>query len=250
MNKCISWAGLGLFLGLLSIYYSVVPVVFESLESKTERGLPVFNRIRFIPGWHRNIDLWLMQQTHQGFHKDYGDWHRLAIAVDKSIKPSRATFYELPPGSDLSFEGRPIPFQARCFACHSNGPRSIRYDGASPTVVPTLWGRAQVALWNLRIKTYGPVDSVAGGEFKDGAPFKSAYAIFSRPLGLSTCQRCHSKSRFRNELKLEHAGTAQFLVKNGFMPPFPFRITEKERQLLEKYAHSHENESPVGGRSY
>lgn len=87
-----------------------------------------------------------------------------------------------------------------------------------------------LSLLNLCIKTYGRVNSIPGQHFKDGAPFKSEMPVFSRPLGLRTCVRCHSEGGIRNELKMEHLGTARFLAKRGIMPPFPFRILPEEME--------------------
>jgi hypothetical protein len=210
-------------------------VVFESLESKTDAGNAVFNRIGFLPGWKK--DIWLMQQTHQGFSDSFSAWDRLAIVVDKTKNPYVASFYQLSPG-DLKFETRPIPYKARCFACHANGPRAIRWNADSNVIAPSLWGKMQTAVWNLRIKAYGHVLSSAGVEFSEGVPFQSKHPVFSRPMGLKTCEKCHSAGGIRNELRLEHVGTARFLVRNGFMPPFPFHATQEEKDILEKYVES------------
>lgn len=235
MKRLIVCAGLGVCLGLFFIYYSTASITFESLESKTDEGGPVFNRIHFLPGWTK--DVWLMQQTHQGFNESFSKWDRLAIVVDKSSRPYVASFYQLPPG-ELNFEARPIPYKARCFACHANGPRAVRYNGSGNTVAPSMWGVFQSALWNLRIKAYGHVESRPAAEFFSGVSFKSKHAILSRPLGLKTCERCHSAAGVRNELHLEHVGTAHFLVRGGMMPPFPFQATGEEKALLERYATS------------
>lgn len=233
MKKIFVTLGLGIILGLFIILNSSNSVVFESLESKTENGNPVFNRVRFIA--EAGKDIWLMQQTHQGFHKEFGNWDKLAIVVDKTLQPHTATFYQLPAGEKLNFEATPIPLKARCFACHSNGPRAIRYDGDSKIVKPNVWGKIQVAVWNLRIKSYGRVNSMPAAQFVEGSPFKAKLSVFSEPLVIKTCQRCHSKDSIRNELTVEHLGTARFLVKNGFMPPFPFRMTDEELRVLENY---------------
>ena len=235
MKKMAISAGLGIFLGLFFLFNSSTPVFFESLESKTDAGNAVFNRIGFLPSWRK--DIWLMQQTHQGFSKSFGAWDRLAIVVDKTKKPYVASFFQLSSGN-LEFETHPIPFKARCFACHANGPRAIRWNTNSKFVVPTLLGKMQTAVWNLRIKAYGHVLSSAGSEFSEGVPFQSKHPVFSRPLGLKTCEKCHSGGGIRNELLLEQVGTARFLVRNGFMPPFPFHTTQEEKDILEKYVES------------
>ena len=137
-------------------------VSFESLESRTDSGAPVFNQIGFVGGWSQ--DVWLMRQSHHGFTKSpERDWDRLAIVVDKTERPYRARFYEFRPGPlRLADASEAAPFKARCYACHA-----------------------------------------VGG--------------------------------IRNELKLEHLGIISFMVKSGLMPPFPFKMTDEERQSLEHW---------------
>lgn len=241
MTKWIMVLGLGILPGLFLLTVSPHPVIFESLESRTNQDKPVFNRIRFLPGWQR--DVWLMQQSHAGINSEFLGWDRLAIVVDKSVRPFTANFYQVATG-ELKFEAPPIPFKARCFACHANGPRAVRWNSASIEALPTLWGRMQVAMWNLRIKAYGHVTSKAGAEFSVGTAFRSKYPVFSRSLGLKTCEKCHSAGGLRNELRLEHVATASFLVRNGFMPPFPFRATQAERDALEKYLSTSASSAP------
>jgi len=209
------------------------PIVFQSLESKTGNGGPVFNQVKFIPGWNR--DIWLMRQTHEGYDRDYTRWDRLAIVVDKTQRPYRAVFYQFRPGAELRLasESEAAPFKARCFACHANGPRAIRPDGDSHEGRLSFGQKFAISILNLRVKTYGRVNSTPAKAIQGGAPFRSALNIFSRPLGLKTCVRCHSSSGIRNELKLEHLGTARFLVQHGIMPPFPFSATSAERARLE-----------------
>lgn len=232
MKKWIFILGLGIVPGL--IFFSKAPVAFESFESKTASGQPVFNRIRFIAGWKQ--DIWLMQQSHQGFHNNFGAWDKLAIVVDKTKSPAEAKFYQLPETSDLNFENKPQAYKARCFACHANGPRAVRGKWDSAAVAPSLWGRLQVFAWNVRVKTYGHVDSLPAGELSGGSPFKAGLPIFSRPLGLKTCEQCHSPSGIRTGLKLEHAATAKHLVESGAMPPFPFKATDEEIQALRNFS--------------
>lgn len=194
-------------------------ILFESLESKTFDEGPVFNKVQFIPGWDK--DVWLMNQAPNGLH---GTWDQLEIVVDKTKIPKEAKFYQ-----------RGAPYKARCFACHANGPRAIRYNADSTEAVPNLIEKLRVAIWNLRIKSYGPVDSIAGQPIEEGHSFKSPVPVFAQPLRLPTCQMCHSADGIRNELKLEQIGTAHFLVKNGLMPPFPFKATAEEIRKLEQF---------------
>jgi hypothetical protein len=223
----ITLLGLGIFLGLFLL--SPTAVTFQSLESVTEDGKPIFNQIKFIAGWDK--DIWIMRQSHIGYHKDYKAWDRLAIIVDKTKFPYQAKFYQYSP-SELDIGGQQVPYKARCYACHVSGPRTILPNYESTIVKPNLKDKLQVAIWNLRIKSYGPAQSIAGHQLEGGVPFQSSLPLLSKPLGLESCTTCHSKKGIRNELKIEHLGTARFLVKEGLMPPFPFTITEKEKENL------------------
>lgn len=228
MKSFVLIGGLGVFLGLF--YFAVEPsaVTFESWESKTDTGAAVFNQIRYLPGLDK--DIWLMRQTHQGLQLEKSRWDRLAIVVDKN--KGEATFFELSPSQNLEFDAKPIPFKARCFACHANGPRAVRPNFDSAEIIPSLRERLKIVAWNLRIKSYGRLHSRGSQEFLDGVPFQSRHEILSKQLHLATCERCHATNGIRHELTREQLGTAQFLVKQGVMPPFPFRISEKERQQL------------------
>ncbi len=229
----ITIAGLGT-LGLLfkNQVNSERSVTFQSLESITESGSPVFNEIKFILGWEK--DIWLMRQSHHGSSLDPKQWDKLAIVVDKTKSPTIASFYQLAEG-DLSFNSQNEiqPLKARCFACHSNGPRAVRMNINSDLIQPSFSERITVALWNLRIKTYGKVKSVEGVHFDKGVSFKSKLPILSRPLALKSCTKCHGDNGIRNALSLEQIGTANFLVKNRLMPPFPFAISNEDSQVLK-----------------
>lgn len=235
------FTGSGLFLGLFSILTALAlsdksPVPFESLESVTETGTAVFNEVQFIPGWKQ--DVWFMRQSHDGTALPKEQWDHLAIVVDKSNKQTVATFYQLAP-EDGKFtpsatNNAVIPFKARCFACHANGPRAIRAKNNSSDLSLNWWQKMRLGLWNMRIKSYGRVESVGASQFNSGAPFKSKLSILAQTLELKTCSRCHSPTGIRNPLKLEHLGTARFLVKHKLMPPFPFRADKDEEALLNK----------------
>jgi hypothetical protein len=218
---------------LSGLFFSGDPIVFRSLESATEVGDPVFNRIKFIPGWEQ--DIWLMQQSHAGLGPEFKSWDRLAIVVDKSQKPYQAKFYQFAPGElRLGSHSEAAPFKARCFACHSNGPRAIRPNPIATEAHVSWLDRAKVGLWNLRVKTYGKVDSHPGQEIGSGAPFRSSYPILDQALKLKSCTLCHSESGIRKPLRLEHIGTANFLVQKGFMPPFPFKAHPEDVELLKR----------------
>lgn len=219
--------GLGIFLGLLLTGWQLVtdtPVVgFLSLESKTENNGQVWNRIRFLQ--QDGKDIWLMKQKHETADDN------LAIVVDP--KQNTARFYQLQPGP-LVWNGpqEAIPLQARCYACHSNGPRAIRPDYKN---APLPWSdQLVVEAWNLRVKLYGQLQSLEGFNTESGVRFQSGLSYLEKPLNLPTCLKCHSENGIRAPLKKEHLLTSAFLVKNKMMPPFPFELSEEEMALLLK----------------
>lgn len=235
MKKIILYIlGPGIFLGLFYVALIIIvspQIAFQSLESTTEKGAPVFNKIQWQAGWHE--DVWLMAQSHHGFSTDTQKWDRLAIVVNK--RTSVAKFYQLSPGP-LKWSGPADaqPLKARCFACHSNGPRAIRADYSSMTVKPNPWQRLAINIWNLRLKTYGRLQSVEGQMFSEGTSFRSSLPVLKLGLNLISCQKCHSLSGIRNPLTLEQLGTASFLVKKGLMPPFPFVADSEDIATLDR----------------
>jgi len=205
--------------------------MFQSLESKSMSDGPVFNNIRFQSSSKK--DVWIMQQGHEGLQVEKTKWDRLALVIDKNEKPYQAKFYQLAPG-ELNFtnENEIIANKARCFACHASGPRVIR---PNPDFALSLKERAQILLWNLKIKMYPKMTLAPGKIYSEGVPFKSRHAYFSQKLNLPSCVKCHSSEGIRGELTLEHAGTAAFLVKHGAMPPFPFQISEADLKELQRH---------------
>jgi hypothetical protein len=240
MNKMWKTAGVGASILLVLIPASLIlanqPISFESLESKTQTGAPIFNQVKFVPGWKR--DVWLMRQSQHGYDPDLSKWDRLAIVVDKTQRPYRADFYQFTPGRKLVLAepAEAAPYKARCYACHANGPRAIRPEFSSLKLRPGIMDRFAFAAMNLRVETYGRVLSFPGQNFPGGAPFRSSMPIFSRPLDMKTCLKCHSEHGIRRPLKLEHIGTARFLVNRGLMPPFPFRASPEEIERLNQLA--------------
>lgn len=225
--------GLGSFLGL---FFMDSTITFESLESKTDRGHPVFNEVRFIPGTQK--DIWLMRQTHKGLDPERNTWDRLAIIVDKSKETSVAEFYQLQPGAidlrpeDLYLSQEARPLKASCFSCHASGPRALRPQFGSYSV--GLKDRARILIWNLRIKAYGPLIGREGVHFEEGRSFRSTDDFASQPLKLKSCQFCHRSSGLRAPLSFEQVGTVNFLVEQNLMPPFPFSISQEDRDFIER----------------
>ena len=238
--------------GLLFLFLAVVilirvnrPILIESLESKTISGQPVFNRIAWFPGWSH--DTWMMQQSHQGLFREFHQWDRLAIVVDKTTRPRTARFYQFEPGN-LSWDpqSKMRPFRAACFMCHSNGPRAIRPNFDSDNIRLSALDRARVFLWDLRIKTYGRVladpahalskDEEALASAGKMTPFRYPGKDENEPLHLSSCIKCHNESWWgRGSLTRQHFATIGFMVENGFMPPPGFRLKESEKGDLRRF---------------
>ena len=218
---------LALIAGLVLISKSSDSIIFESLESKTEKGLAVFNEIRFqSSGDH---DVWIMRQSHHGLQsvlangkssRGHGStdsrnrWDRLAIVVDRSQAPVQAQFYQLASGDQIvelpEISKLSIDLKARCFACHSNGPRAIRPAANTEALSLSFLNRLQIFGWNMRAKLYGHVDGKQrtgegsknlGVDVKTAVgrvPFRSEFSFMSSPLGLSSCVKCHDEGGIRN----------------------------------------------------
>ena len=228
---------LGIALGSIAILFTFLTVsesvTFESLESEDEQGNPIYNQIRFFPGWKK--DVWVMRQAQTGYHSQKSDWDRLAIEVDKTQKPYVATFYQLASGA-LELDSNPsiVPFKARCMACHANGPRAVRAKIDSKKVPLQISEQLRLTILNLRIKSYGLITNKPAKSFVEGAVFKSKLDVMSQPLGLKSCLKCHSDTGMRAPLLLEHLGTAHFMLDRGLMPPFPYKADPGELKYLKK----------------
>ena len=74
----LSILGLGLVLGLALLSAQDSSVAFQSLESKTETGAPVFNEIKFKAGDGK--DIWIMRQSHHGYQSNKLTWDRLRFS--------------------------------------------------------------------------------------------------------------------------------------------------------------------------
>lgn len=218
-------------LGFLLLLVDQSPVLIESLESKTIEGTAVYNRIHFQFGL--NQDTWVMQQSHQGLNKNFDEWDKLAIVVDKSQTISQANFHQKSPGPiKLSSENQEIDFKVRCYACHANGPRAIRPNYNSTNAPLNLKNKIKIFYLNLIIKSYGHLSAQAGNPLnKDN--FKSTHPILQKSLQLNSCIQCHSSTGIRSELKMEQYDTLKFLIEQKQMPPFPFKISEEDLRFLK-----------------
>jgi hypothetical protein len=209
-------------------FFDREPILFQSRESKSEDNGPVFNRIAYIAGGDK--DVWMMQQGHQGNDGAFTSWDRIAIVV-KHDRVRSTTFHQLIPG-DLSFDIKSeAPKRAACFACHPNGPRVIRPEFSDFEV--SGWNRMRLFLWNLRIKSYGPLSSESQGA---DPTFRLQIGIANDALKVKACTRCHNDSHIlgRGELTRQNFPVIDFMLKEGLMPPPGYKVSEHERrEVLE-----------------
>ena len=215
-------------------------IVIESLESRTQEDLPVYNEIKWLPGKGR--DVWMMNQSHVGSHAQAGQWERLAIVVDKTKSPKVAKFYQLQAGELEWKEDLPeAPKRVSCYMCHANGPRAIRPNFASSDATLTGWQKAKIAFWNARIKSYGRVvadpSMSVGVPNANGFPFRLEGKFENKSLKVKTCQLCHKEDGFlaRGELKGQHFMAIKFMVDSGQMPPLGIPLSKEEREEIDRF---------------
>ena len=141
--------------------YDTEAIEFESKESKTINGNPIFNRIKWWSSASSNV--WMMQQSHHGTRISEQGKDLLAIVIDKTVNPHTAQFYQLEPGR-LEWTGgaNQLAPKTACFLCHPNEPRVIRPNWGSALNPATTWDRLRLALWNTR------------GGFKGDSPTRSS----------------------------------------------------------------------------
>lgn len=206
-------------------------ITFESIESKTIDEEAVFNQVSFESQKH--LDIWKMRQSHGGRHLALKEWDELMIKVDKRQRPYQVSYHQLKNGKESEFK-------VSCYFCHSNGPRIIRPEIKSANAPLSLAQRAQINLWNLRMKSYGKVEikkeSLTLGGKARMTPLKYFGKNDLEPLKLSSCTMCHHDSWWgRSSLTRQQALPIAHLVKNGQMPPWPFKISAEEQQKLNDY---------------
>ena len=211
------------------------PVAFESLQSKTSTGGAVFNSVSVNWGWKE--DVWLMQQSHSGATAPKTEWDNIAIAVNKSSEVKTAEFFQLQPGANhISMDLPKVGLKATCFTCHSNGPRAIRANYKSKELPVSLWNRWRIALWNLRIKTYGATRGFASNT--SHKPFKWDHPYANTTLKLKSCTGCHNGGDGpldRAPLTRQNFASIQFLVDQGQMPPPGHSLSEDDKQAIKNW---------------
>lgn len=224
-------AGLGLlfaFLGLL-LFGDNSSIVIQSRESKTADGSPVFNEILYEPGLKK--DLWLMRQSHFGKIHPKEKWDRIAIVVNKVEK--KAEFFQLKSGPlKWNGHGDRINYKVSCYVCHSNGPRAIRPDFKAYEV--SLWNRLRIMTWNLRIKSYGRIESASLG---DGVPFRLPGTLANETLKIKVCSQCHKENGFlaRGALTRQHYLVIKFMLDNKIMPPLGIELSDEEKAQIYQF---------------
>jgi hypothetical protein len=210
----------------LLLVSTLQPVEFISFESQDMKGVHMKNRILFQPGFAK--DTWYMWQSLED-----GSVPEDMLAI--TVEGGRATFYQLDPEKTDIESGKlvKLPYRASCMSCHSNGPRAIREKKvlAKPFLKPVQ--KVAIKLLNLRIKLYGRLQSVPhSNDPKVLALFHPLKKEQRAPLGLSSCKKCHSAGGIRLPLTNEQWWTAKHLVKTGAMPPWPFSISEEDKEKL------------------
>lgn len=207
-------------------------VLFESIESKTQAGHPVFNRIKFKASG--KLDEWIMKQSHNGATAPVKSWDEIKITVDKSVEPYQVSYQQFK-------NDKEIELKASCYACHSKGPRTIRPNFESKAVDYTFKDRLVVTWMNLKMKTYGKIkisdkSYLLNGKFRK-VPLKYFGKAETQPLKVKTCLMCHNNDSFfsRGELQRQHFSTIKHLVAAKQMPPWPFTLSEKEKAEVQKF---------------
>lgn len=204
------------------------PVTFESRESKTSKGDPVFNRISYSSS--EDMDVWDMRQSHDGINAPTVSWDHIQIRVRKKARPYQVSYHQLE-------NGKEIEFKALCYTCHANGPRLIR-----PVEPLSLRDRIAVASMNLKIKSYGRMIVAEENHLLEGrrrkVPIKLSNPFYSQKLTVKTCTYCHNNSQnflSRGELEKQHGFTIEHLTNTHEMPPWPLELSESEKLELARF---------------
>ncbi len=203
-------------MGTLLYSFLTAPILFQSAESLTTEGGPVFNEITW--GWKDGKEVWSMRQSHGGKNLPREKWDSLAIVMDK-----KASFLQMKPGTHERME-----YKVSCFMCHSNGPRAIRPEPGSLSFTDNM----KVNLLNIRIKLYGRVKAETLPQIGK-TPFRHEGKISNESLKLSRCTNCHKEDGFfaRGELTRQNTITISYMVGKKHMPPIGKLTTEEEKYL-------------------
>jgi hypothetical protein len=217
-----------------ALFTDSTPIAFQSLESKTTAGKPIFNRVAFYSS--KNRDVWVMQQSHSGYYEMFEKWDRIAIVVDKTKSPKTAQYYQLEPGDSVFEPSKKSSLKVSCYICHANGPRAIRADYSGKKL--SVSNKLKLAVWNLRIKTYGKVIVDDSPNTDSKVPLTMSQPFDNETLKVKTCVKCHSDSGLiaRGTLKRQHFMSIKFLVETGEMPPPGISLSESDRRQVLRFA--------------
>lgn len=193
-------------------------VTFESKESKTGEDGAVFNSIHFKET--ETIDYWTMKQSHNGLYLKKHEWDHIEIQVHKSESPVKVSYHQYNNGVETSLK-------VNCFRCHSGGPRAIRPNLNSSQVKLNLKDQITIEVWNLKIKSYGSVKDVSN-------PWRG-HPHFKEKLKIKSCRSCHYQGGPRSPLTKANAGSIIHLLKEGHMPPWPHKISKKDKEKLNRF---------------
>ncbi len=234
----LSFCGLGI--GLACLWSDERPIRFQSSESRTSEGGPVYNEVSWVREAGR--DIWWMRQSHLGpetANHPLKDWDRLAMVIELPAgETPRAVFHQLDPTErDARSLAKPVEYRATCFACHPSGPRVIRPDWNSKSAPISLWDRARLHFWNRRLRSYGPVEPVAMPRLVGATPFRHQESAANEGLLVRACAGCHRGEGpgGRGVLTRQHQGTIRFMVESGVMPPNGHRISPSDRKAIDRF---------------
>jgi hypothetical protein len=214
------------------------PILIQSLESKTVKGGPVFNKIKRIA--FTDKDVWMMNQSHEGLTANPEKWDRLAIVVSKS-SPKTARFLQLPPGPlewTDELEKSRTPNRVACFMCHSNGPRGVYPDSQNLKV--SAFSSLRLQLWNLRIKVAGRIQEDprhAAEDEKLNIPYRFASKRDNEPLTVAVCMKCHRESGLfaRGSLTRQNSIVIAHMLETKHMPPPGFALSDQDQLALSNF---------------
>ena len=214
-------------------------IFIQSLESKTNTGDPVFNKISWFS--YSDKDVWMMNQSHHGADAKGENLDRLAIIVDKTTSPNNIRFLQLKPGNLVWSEDliqQRIPNKVSCFLCHANGPRAIRADYKG-VVNNTFLDKLKISYLNMKIKKYGKLVENSAHIIEDKSlkiPFRYPGKLDNDLLLVKSCKKCHNDSKDgRGYLKRQNFLAIKFLIENKFMPPSGHSIPAIEQQKIQKF---------------
>ena len=216
--------GVSLLIGSLFLPNNVL---FESLESKTPKGNVIFNKISLVQD--KSVDIWKMNQSHHGL--DSEDWDELEIRVNR--KDNSVSYHQL-------LNGKDIKPKIKCLICHANGPRAIRPNYNSKLISLNLLQKLQIFHWNTRIKTYGRLKHQPTLFAEKDFSFQGAS---QKKFKLESCNSCHGGDKLfaRNSLKLQNIMTIRHLLKTKQMPPWPYKISDRDQKYLEQLLNNQPN---------